>query len=28
MGFKVDLIDTGIVSPEMRAWIEEEGQEL
>ena len=26
--FKVDLIDVGIVSPEMRAWIEEEGQEL
>lgn len=26
--FKVDLIDIGIVSPEMRAWIEEEGQPL
>ena len=26
--FKVDLIDVGIVSPEMREWIEEEGQKL
>ena len=26
--FKVDLIDLGIVSPEMRDWIEEEGQAL
>ena len=26
--FKIDLIDVGIVSPELRAWIEEEGQAL
>lgn len=26
--FKIDLIDLGIVSPEMRDWIEEEGQAL
>ncbi len=26
--FKVDLIDVGIVSPEMREWIDREGQEL
>ena len=25
---KVDLIDVGIVSKEMREWIDEEGQEL
>ncbi len=27
-GFKVDLIDVGIVSREMREWIDEEGQPL
>jgi predicted nucleotidyltransferase len=26
--FKVDLIDVGIVSPEMREWIDEDGQSL
>jgi len=26
--FKVDLVDTGIVSKEMREWIDEEGQAL